>query len=302
MLVGLLLICLAAVSWGTTGATMTVLSHRSSAGPLLVGWARMAVAAPALLLAAWLAGRGRGRASALARGSSTRSDAAGCLVLGVAMAAYQLCYFPAVTLTGIAATALLAICSAPIMIALLAAGVLGERLTPRTLVSLAMAVAGTALLVVGPRGVGKISGPFALGVLLALGAGLSYAVYAVTAKRLLVRMAPLAQAAATFTLAAILLSPTLLAEQAIAVPLRAGWLLILYLGLGATAGAYALFTIGLRRVPATVAGIATLLEPLTASVLGVLAFGERLGPLGSAGAALLLAALVILALAGPETA
>src|SRR3990167_2489203 len=57
MLVGLLLIGLAAVSWGTTGATMTLLARDASAGPLLVGWARLAVAAPCLLLAAWISQR-----------------------------------------------------------------------------------------------------------------------------------------------------------------------------------------------------------------------------------------------------
>ena len=41
---------------------------------------------------------------------------------------------------------------------------------------------------------------------------------------------------------------------------------------GPTAVAYALFTQGLKRVPATVAGIVSLLEPLTAATLGVLVF------------------------------
>jgi DME family drug/metabolite transporter len=49
-----------------------------------------------------------------------------------------------------------------------------------------------------------------------------------------------------------------------------------------------------RRVPATSTGIVTLLEPLTAAVLGVIAFGESLGAAGWMGAVLLLAALVLL--------
>jgi DME family drug/metabolite transporter len=61
-----------------------------------------------------------------------------------------------------------------------------------------------------------------------------------------------------------------------------------------TALAYGLFTVGLRRTPATLAGITTLLEPLTASTLGVLFFGERLGAAGSVGALLLLAAILLL--------
>jgi DME family drug/metabolite transporter len=68
---------------------------------------------------------------------------------------------------------------------------------------------------------------------------------------------------------------------------------------GPTAAAYVLFTIGLRRVPATAAGIVSLLEPLTATLLGLVAFGESLGAPGSAGAALLLASLVLLARTRP---
>ena len=48
-------------------------------------------------------------------------------------------------------------------------------------------------------------------------------------------------------------------------------------------------------MPATAAGIVALLEPLTATTLGLVVFGERLGPLGVAGAVLLLAAIALLA-------
>jgi DME family drug/metabolite transporter len=165
-------------------------------------------------------------------------------------------------------------------------------------VSLGMAVLGTALLVIGPRGPGEIAGRSVLGALLALGAGLSYAVYAVSTKRLLARAAPLPLAAATFTLAALLITPVLLAEPSVRRPLAEGWPLLVYLGVVPTALAYIFFTVGLRRVPATTAGVVSLLEPLTATVLGVMVFGESLGVMGMAGATLLLAALLRLTRAG----
>ncbi len=157
-----------------------------------------------------------------------------------------------------------------------------------------MAVAGTALLVIGPRGLDQVTGHFGQGALLALGAGVSYAVYAVAAKGLLARVTPLAVSAITFALAAAFLAPALLAEPAPARALAAGWPLLVYLGLGPTAVAYVLFTAGLTRVPATAAGIVSLLEPLTATTLGLLVFGERLGPVGITGALLLLTALALL--------
>ena len=293
MLLGLLLIAVAAASWGTTGATMTLLSREAAASPLLVGWSRLAVAAPCLVLAAVVSSRSAAP-SAARRAWPALADLPLCAALGLALAAYQVCYFRAVTLVGVAAAALLAICSAPLLIAVLAALFLGERLTPIVRLSLGMAVAGTALLVVGPRGLDQVTGHFGLGALLALGAGVSYAVYAVAAKGLLARVTPIAVSAITFALAAVFLAPALAGEVAPTRALIAGWPLLLYLGLGPTAVAYTLFTAGLTRVPATAAGIVSLLEPLTATTLGLLVFGERLGAVGFTGALLLLAALALL--------
>jgi DME family drug/metabolite transporter len=292
MLLGLLLIAVAAASWGTTGATMTLLSRDAAASPLLVGWSRLAIAAPCLVLAAGAARLGARHPTR--RAWPSLRDLPLCAALGLAMAAYQVCYFRAVTLVGVAAAALLAICSAPLLIAVLAAALLGERLTSLVRLSLGMAVAGTALLVVGPRGLDQVTGHFGLGALLALGAGVSYAVYAVAAKGLLARVTPLAVAAITFALAAVFLAPALLGEETLLHTLSAGWPLFLYLGVGPTAVAYALFTAGLTRVPATAAGIVSLLEPLTATTLGLVVFGERLGAVGTAGALLLLLALALL--------
>jgi DME family drug/metabolite transporter len=157
-----------------------------------------------------------------------------------------------------------------------------------------MAVTGTALLVIGPRGFGEFADHFGRGALLALGAGVAYAVYGVAAKGRVARVRRLAVSAITFALAALFLAPALLGEPAATRALAAGWPLLLYLGIDPTALAYVLFTAGLGRVPATAAGIVSLLEPLTATTLGLLVFGERLGPVGVAGALLLLAALALL--------
>ena len=295
MLLGLVLVCLAAVSWGTTGSVMILLTRDGRPSPLLVGWARMAVAAPCLLVAIALA-----KSPARAPRNWRPRDWTKAALLGAAMAAYQLCYFWAVPRTGVALTALFAICSAPILIAAGAALWLKERPTPAARFALLLAVAGTAMVLAGPRADGAAPVGFVAGALAALGAGLSYAVYAVTAKGLLRRIAPLPLAALTFTLAAVLLTPVVVLERGAAAQLVEGWPLFLYLGVVPTAVAYVVFGAGLRRVPATAAGIATLLEPLTAAALGVLVFGERLGAVGWAGAALLLGALGLLARSSSE--
>jgi DME family drug/metabolite transporter len=282
---GLALIALAAVSWGTTGSVTAVLVARAGAHPLVIGTARLAVGAVILLALA------RAVAGPIRLGPA---NAWRCVGMGLAMAAFQASYFSAVTLTGIAITALLAICSAPLMIATLAAATLGERLTPRLGAALALGVAGTVLLVVSDRAAGDLAPRSLLGLSLALGAGLAYAIYVVIGKAALRRAAPLPLAAANFSLAAALLLPALTLPGA-PQQLALGWPWLLYLGVVTTAGAYACYTLGLREVSASAAGIASLLEPLTATALGVLVFGERLGAIGTLGAALMLGALLTLA-------
>ena len=280
---GLALIALAAVSWGTTGSVTTLRVSRASATPLLVGAARMLVGAVLLVTAARVV-TGAIRPAA--------GEAWRCVALGICMALFQVTYFTAVTRAGIAVTALVAICSAPIMIAALATTLLGERPTRRLAVALALGVAGTALLVAAP--VAGTTAPRPLsGVLLALGAGLAYALYVVIAKAAVVRTAPLPLAALTFAVAAVVMAPALVMPGA-ATQLASGWPGFLYLGAVTTAGAYALYTAGLRYVSASAAGVASLLEPLTATVLGVMLFGERFGVAGWIGAALLLVGLTLL--------
>ncbi|PYN21028.1 MAG: EamA family transporter [Candidatus Rokuibacteriota bacterium] len=282
---GLVLIALAAVSWGTSGSVMTVLVDRAAASPLLVGTARLWVAAILLLLAASMT------SGPIAVAADDRWR---CIAMGACMAVYQAAYFTAVTLSGIAIAALVAICSAPLVIATLAPWLLGERRAMRARVALALGVLGTALLVAAPHGLPDLSARFVGGVLLALVAGLAYALYVLAAKASLTQSAPLPLAALTFTVGAVVLTPALLWTSAPLAQLALGWPWLLYLGGVTTAAAYAVYTVGLRHVPASVAGLVTLLEPLTATVLGVALFGERLGAAGGAGALLLVAALGLL--------
>ena len=283
---GPLLIVVAAVTWGTTGATMKLLAAISPMSPLLIGFFRVAIAAPCLCVAAWgLGGPLR---------VPDRHDRARLLAAGLAMGAFQAFYFWGVAKTSVAVGSLVAICSAPLFITVLAALLLGERIDGRTWSALVTGVAGAALLTLGPRGLGQLPPGFLGGVGLALGAGVSYAVYAVTVKGAVGRVAPLAIAALTFSVAALSLLPALVLERPIAGV--TGWVLLAYLGVVPTAAAYILYVIGLRTTSVVVSGVLTLVEPLTATLLGVLFFGDQLGPVGTLGAALLLGAVLWLTL------
>jgi DME family drug/metabolite transporter len=282
---GLVLIGLAAISWGTTGSVTTILVTDAAASPLIIGLVRLWLAAIVLVAAAVLL------TPPLA---IDRADRWRVLVAGAAMAVYQGSYFSAVVLAGITVAALISICSAPLVISTLAALFLGEQLTRRVLVALGLGIAGTGLMIAGPGGDTAAPSGFIAGAALALLAGIAYAVYAVVTKAGLARSRPLPIAAMNFAIAAVLLTPALSWTDAPARQIVLGWPWLLYLGVVATGAAYAAYSIGLRTVPASVAGVVALVEPLTATLLGVLVFGERLGAAGVAGAVLLLAALGLL--------
>jgi DME family drug/metabolite transporter len=282
---GLLFVMLAAVSWGTVGVTTKALYGMSAATPLSVGFFRLALAVPALLVASWSILRGR-------LFQLTRRDLALVGAIGVMTALYQVCYFSAIPRVGVAVATLVTLCAAPLMVALLSAVLLRERPTARVATALGVALVGTGLLVGGAPVTARAAST--AGTLLALASALGYAVVTLCSRSLSPRCHPAQTLAIAFSLGAVLLlGATLPAGPELHFPPR-GWVLLAYLGLVPTALAYALFVWGLRSVPATVASVATLLEPLTSTTLAWALFGERLGRLGGVGALLLGAAMLTL--------
>ncbi|MBK9711096.1 MAG: EamA family transporter [Kouleothrix sp.] len=283
---GVLLILLAAMLWGTVGITTKSIYGLAETNALSIGFFRLAIATPALLVACWRA-LGR-RALRIAP-----RDLALMALIGMALAFYQVCYFAAIARVGVAIAVLVTLCTAPVMIALLSALLLRERMSRAVVLALACALAGTVMLVwTGPGG--AVPRDTLAGVLLALGSALGYSVVALCSRGLAGRYHPLQPITVGFAAGALMLLPFALATGlAVSYPTD-GWLLLLYLGLVPSALAYVLFLGGIRHTTATVASIVTLAEPLTSTMLAWLLFGERLGPLGLFGAALLLGAIGLL--------
>ena len=273
------LVLAAALLFGTTGTAQAFAP--AGAEPLAVGTVRLLIGGGALLALA--AARGL-------VGAPTRWPPVPTLAAAGGIAAYQACFFAGVAITGVAVGTVVALGSAPVFAGLLGLRFHGERPDRRWLLATALAVAGCGLLVM-PAGGLQVA---PLGVLLALGAGTSYAVYAAESKRLLSRFPPDAVMAVTFALGAVLLSPVLLVVNLHWLVEPRGILVALHLGLVATALAYALFARGLKEVPTATAVTLTLAEPLTATTLGLVVLGERLTPPALAGVGLLLAGLAIL--------
>lgn len=284
---GFALVGAAACLWGTAGIASKALYGLGGIEPLTVAFLRLAIAAPLLMALSLLV---VGRAT-LAFGGR---EAPLIGLLGLAIALFQLCYFSAVAKAGVAVATLVAICVAPLFVVLLARAFLGERLTRALAMALALGLTGTALLVGPPSEAAGARGAVLPGVLFALGAALSYAVFTLCSRALAPNHHPFSLIAVGFGTGALMLLPA--AAGGLAAPLPvSGWALVAYIGLIPTALAYVFYFRGMRQVPATSASLVTLLEPMTATLLAWAVFDERLGPPALAGAALLVGALALLA-------
>jgi drug/metabolite transporter, DME family len=271
----------AAVLWGTTGTAQALAPD--TAVPLTVGAVRLVLGGLALLLV--------GGASGSLQTVTVRAWLTWPTLLAAgSIAAYQLFFFTAVARTGVAVGTVVAIGSAPILAGLL--GLLfGERPSSRWVIATLLAIVGCTLLTTtGETAVTFDTG----GILLAIGAGASYALYAAASKQLLQNKPATAVTAVTFSLGGLFLAPLLLRADLGWLAQPAGLLAALHLGLLATGLAYLLFAQGLQRVKLGTAVSLSLAEPLTATLLGLLLLREQLPPPALVGLVLLLGGLVVL--------
>lgn len=280
-------IVVAATLWGTTGVSTQALYILSSTNALSLAFLRLAIAAFVLLLFCW---RLLGKRIWQIKGR----DALVMVFLGTMQALFQFCYLAAIPLCGVTIATLIAISMAPVIVVIVAALFMRERVTLKILLALFCALGGTVLLTGAPAGREPFS-HLLLGVLLSLICAAGYAGVILSGRVLSSRYHPLQINALAFGIGAVLLLVAALSTRlALSYP-AVGWLLVLYLGCIPTALAYVLFQAGLRSTSATLTSILTLCEPLAAAILAWIFFGERLGPLGILGALLLFGTLLLLA-------
>ena len=287
----------AAALWGTTGTAQALGPPDSD--PTSVGALRIAVGALALVvLALPSVGRDRRRGGGTVRVRGRRHPGrapapATTLVGGLAVAAYQVCFFLGVARTGVAVGTVIALGIAPLATGLLGM-VLGERPTRRWMVATAAAVTGVVLLVAGSAA-GTDGGVDVVGVVAAAGAGVSYAAYTVAARSLLLagrRGVPVM--AAFFSIGALVLVPFLVSADLAWVFTRGGAIMVLWLGLVATGLSYVLFQRGIAGLPASTVATMSLAEPVTATLLGFVVLGERLSGLSVLGVVVVVLGLLLI--------
>lgn len=212
--------------------------------------------------------------------------------------------FSVCMLFGVARTSALAagviMAAIPAVVAILSRFILQERIAPRVAIGIACAVGGIALVSFGKHGGGAgAAGSDAgglVGNLLLLGAVSCEAIYVVLGKKLTGQVSP-KRISALINLWGLLLVTPLGLWQALAFDFgsvsAAHWWLLLFYSLAASMVTVWLWMTGLKHVPASQAGVFTVMLPVAAAAVGVVFLGERFSPAQAAAFALALAGVVL---------
>lgn len=169
-----------------------------------------------------------------------------------------------------------------------------ETLTPRKIAALASTFAG-CILVTGvlPGGEGAID---LVTLLIGLASGFFFGLYSIFGKAASGKYASLTISTYTFVFAAVALLPfTGLWEKIDLLVIPGVWLNILGLSLISTVLAYFLYTLGLSRVESSRASIMATLEPVVATLIGLLVFGDQLTGWQGTGIVMVIAAVIVVA-------
>lgn len=206
---------------------------------------------------------------------------------------FTVCYFTAITMMPLSTAAIL-LYTSPIWIMLMSVLLFHEAMDKRKLLALLLAFLG-CVLVSGISG-GELT---LTGLLIGLGSGIGYGLYSILGTIALRKYSPYTVTAYTFLLAAcgswLICRPTaMLSIFAHATNLTALLLLCCLTALMTAVIPFLSYTVGLRTVEASRAGILATIEPMVAALVGILVFSEPLTLLSALGILLILAAAVLL--------
>jgi drug/metabolite transporter (DMT)-like permease len=276
---GQVYVALAAVAWSSAG----VLQRQLSLDTATQVAGRAAFAGAALLVYVAIVERGR-----VVQAFKSIGFAGLAVALCVAVASGG--FIAALNHSNVARV-LFILSVAPVLAALLARVTLGEPITQRTVLAMALALAGVSVML-GAPGEGSLAGD-ALSFVVALSFA---AMLVITRWRRDVSMAPATCLSQVIVVAAFLPFASLGEIGGGDV----GWLAAL--GIGQIGLGFALLTVGARLIPAAQVGLITLLEVVLGPLWVWLALDERPSTLTLVGGAIVIAAIVIQTRAEPPPA
>jgi drug/metabolite transporter (DMT)-like permease len=273
---GQVYVALAAIAWSTAG----VLQRQLTLDTATQVAGRAAFAGGALL--AFVAIVERGRVV-----QAFRSVGVAGIGVALCIATASASFIGALNQTSVARV-LFMLALAPVLAALLARVLLGEALTRRTIVAMAMALGGVTLMV-GAPGEGSLAGD-GLAFLATLAFALSIVI---TRWRHDVSMAP--ATCVSQLILVVVFVPFASAGEIVGDDVM--WLALL--GIGQVGLGLALLTVGARLIPAAQVGLITLLEVVLGPVWVWLALNERPSTATLVGGVIVIIAIVIQTRAAP---
>jgi DME family drug/metabolite transporter len=274
------LVLLAGILYGTAGTAAAL--GPTSATPLAIGGLRLMAGALILFLILPLIGASWRRLPQLFRRPTI-------WVMALGAAAYQPFFFTAVERSGVALSTLVAVGAGPIF-----AGILGWVILKQRPTSLWIGATGLAIFGLLLRSWGEVDFGESLGLVLALGAGLSSAAYVVAAKVELNRGGHFVEMpTAAYLIGSVMLLPFVLTQPLGWVGTFSGAALIIYLGVVTMAIANVSQVRGMKGMPPGPAATLLLADPLTATILGMLVLNESITGRGVIGMILVLVALLL---------
>ncbi|SNU08169.1 EamA domain-containing membrane protein RarD [Lachnospiraceae bacterium] len=206
---------------------------------------------------------------------------------------FTVCYFKAITMMSLSTAAIL-LYTSPVWIMIMSVLFFHEKLSRNKLIALALAFAG-CVLVSGISG----DGMTITGLLVGLGSGIGYGLYSILGTIALRKYSPYTVTTYTFIFAAagswVICRPIDMFSK-FSASADLGFL-ILFCCLTALITAvipFLAYTLGLRSVEASKAGIIATIEPMVATVIGIIVFSEPLTVMSGLGILLILSAVVIL--------
>lgn len=281
---GPLLIILAGCFWGSMGIFVRKLSEYGLS-PIQIVAVRITVAALAFALLLLVKDRSGFRIAL--------RDLPLFLGLGLgSILFFTVCYFSAITMMPLSTAAIL-LYTSPIWIMLMSVLFFREKLNRNKLIALALAFAG-CVFVSGISG----GGLTVTGLLLGLGSGIGYGLYSILGTIALRKYSPYTVTTYTFLIAAagswFVCSPAdLISRFAAGNPVEIA-LFSCLTGLVTAVIPFLAYTLGLRTVEASKAGILATIEPMVATLVGMIVFSEPLTLLSGLGIVLILTAVILL--------
>jgi drug/metabolite transporter (DMT)-like permease len=214
----------------------------------------------------------------------------GLFLMGVfGYAGQALCYFTALTLISVSLVAIL-LYLYPIMVMILSAMFLKEKITLGKLLALTLALSGTVMVI------GLQIGGSEIGIAWALAGSAIYSMYIVFGARLMKAAQPFASATVVMT-GAMISYAVVAITRGVAPPQEAlGWLWILCITLLCTVLAISSFFYGLKIIGPVDASLISTFEPVTTVILAFLFLDEKIGGRQLVGMLFILGAAALLAL------